>query len=152
MAIVKPIATQIGTIKVRTHSYMKQKCRYIHTNFRMLSLHYFRCIDKIRLCLHFQNIKINTGSKSGVKCQHNQNKMGGCVRLPLNTIWRLCSRRLFENIVTKEEIAQNVQFLLLTQCFPLLVIGYPFNYRDFLFFYKISSKSSAAELSYEGKG
>ena len=36
--------------------------------------------------------------------------------------------------MTKEEIAQNVQFLLLTQCFPLLVIGYPFNYRDFLFF------------------
>ena len=37
-------------------------------------------------------------------------------------IRRLCSRRLSENIVTKEE-----QFLLLTQCFPLLVIGYPFN-------------------------
>ena len=30
--------------------------------------------------------------------------------------------------------------------------GYPFNYRDFLFFDKICSKSSAAELSYEGKG
>ena len=26
---------------------------------------------------------------------------------------------LFENIVTKEEIAQNKQFLLLPQCFPL---------------------------------
>ena len=25
-----------------------------------------------------------------------------------------------ENIVTKEEIAQNVQFLLLSQCFPVL--------------------------------
>ena len=51
----------------------------------------------------------------------------------------LCSRRLFENIVTKEEIA------------PLLVIGYPFNYKYFLFFDKMCSKSSAAELSYEGK-
>ena len=60
--------------------------------------------------------------------------------------------RLFENIVTKEEIAQNVQFLLLPQCFPLFVIGYPFNYGDFLFFDKIRSKSSAAELPYEGKG
>ena len=29
----------------------------------------------------------------------------------------------FENIVTKEEIAQNEQFLLLQQYFPLLVIG-----------------------------
>ena len=41
-----------------------------------------------------------------------------------------------ENIVTKEEIAQNEQFLLLTQCFPLLVIGYPFNYRVFNFLTK----------------
>ena len=53
--------------------------------------------------------------------------------------------------MTKEEIAQNEKFLLLPQYFPLLVIGYPFNYRDFLFFDKICSKSSTAELSYEGK-
>ena len=66
--------------------------------------------------------------------------------------WRLCSRRFFGNIVTKEEIAQNVQFLLLPQCFPLFVIGYPFNYGDFLCFDKIHTKSSAAELSYERKG
>ena len=71
---------------------------------------------------------------------------------PFPSYRRFCSRRLFENIVTKEEIAQNVQFLLLPQCFPLLVIGYPFNYKDFLFFGKTCSKSSAAELSYEGKG
>ena len=70
----------------------------------------------------------------------------------IDAFWRLWSRRLFGNIVTKEEIAQNEQFLFLTQCFPLLVIGYPFNYRDFPFFDKICSKSSAAELSYEGKG
>ena len=70
----------------------------------------------------------------------------------IDAFWRLCSRQLFENIATKEEIAQNKQFLLLPQRFPLLVIGYPFNYRDILFFDKICSKSSAAELSYEGKG
>ena len=70
--------------------------------------------------------------------------------LHIDAFWCLCSRRLFENIVTKEEIAQNEQFLLLPQCFLLLVIGYPFNYRDFLCFDKICSKSSAAELSYEG--
>ena len=52
--------------------------------------------------------------------------------------------------MTKEEIAQNEQFLLLPQCFPLLVIGYgPFNYREFLCSDKICSKSSAAELSYD---
>ena len=34
---------------------------------------------------------------------------------------------------------QNEQFLLLPQCFPLLVIGYPFNYRDFTFFDKTCS-------------
>ena len=52
----------------------------------------------------------------------------------IDAFWRLRSGQLFENIVTKEEIAQNEQFLLLPLCFPLLVIGYPFNYRDFLFF------------------
>ena len=56
----------------------------------------------------------------------------------------------FKNLVTKEEIAQNKQFHLLPHCFPLL--GYPFNYRDFLFFDEICSKLSAAELLYEGKG
>ena len=54
-----------------------------------------------------------------------------------------------KKIVTKEEIAQNERFLLLPLCFPLWIIGYPFNYRDFLFFDKIRS---VAELSYEGKG
>ena len=38
------------------------------------------------------------------------------------------------------------------RCFPLLVIGFPFNYRDFLIFDKICSMLSAAELLYEGKG
>ena len=41
---------------------------------------------------------------------------------------------------------QNEQFLLLPQCFPLLVIGYPYSIFD-----KTCSKLSAAELSYEGK-
>ena len=70
----------------------------------------------------------------------------------IDAFWHLCGRQLFENVVKKEEIAQNEQFLLLPQCFPLLVIGYPFNYRDFLFFDKICLKLSAAELLYEGKG
>ena len=37
----------------------------------------------------------------------------------IDAFWRLCSRQLFENIVTKEEIAQNMQFLFLPQCFRL---------------------------------
>ena len=49
----------------------------------------------------------------------------------IDAFGRICSRRL------------------LTQCFPLLVIGYPFNYGDFLFFDNICSKSSAAALPYE---
>ena len=56
----------------------------------------------------------------------------------------------------KKRIAQIEQFLLLPQCFPSfshrLFIIHSFNHRDFLFFDKICSKSSAAELSYEGKG
>ena len=48
--------------------------------------------------------------------------------------------------MTKEVIAQNEQFLPLPQCFPLLVIGCPLNYRDFLFFDKICLKSSAADM------
>ena len=69
----------------------------------------------------------------------------------IDAFWRLCSKRLFENKVTKEEIARNEQYLLLPQCCPLFVIGYPFNFRDFLYFDNICSKSSA-ELLYEGKG
>ena len=63
----------------------------------------------------------------------------------------LCSRRLFEKIVAKEEIAYDEQFLLLPQCFPLLVIGYPFNYRDFPFFDEVSLKLSAADFLFVGK-
>ena len=54
----------------------------------------------------------------------------------IDAFWRLCSRQLFENIVTKEEYEQ---FLLLQKCFQHLVIGYSFNYRDFPFFDKICS-------------
>ena len=35
---------------------------------------------------------------------------------------RLCSRQLFENIATKEEIVQNEQFLLSSPCFPHYLI------------------------------
>ena len=37
---------------------------------------------------------------------------------------------------------QKKKLVLLSQCFPLLVIGYPFNYRDFLLFDKTCSKTS----------
>ena len=39
--------------------------------------------------------------------------------------WHLCSRRLFKNIVTKGEIAQKEQFLLLPQCFNLFSVIKP---------------------------
>ena len=60
--------------------------------------------------------------------------------------WRLCSRRHFENIVTKEEVAQNKQFLLLPQCFPLL-----FNYKDFLIFWQNMFKVICCRIVVWGK-
>ena len=69
-----------------------------------------------------------------------------------DAFWRLRSRQLFENTVTKEEIAQNEQFLLLPQCFPLLVISYPFNYRDFQFFGQNMFKVACCRIVVWGKG
>ena len=40
----------------------------------------------------------------------------------INAIWRLCSSWLFENMVTKEESAQNKQFLLMSLCFQIYSI------------------------------
>ena len=58
-------------------------------------------------------------------CHHVLNSFS-IIKLSLTHIdafWRLCSRHLFENKLTKIEIAQNEQLLLLPQCFSLLVIG-----------------------------
>ena len=41
------------------------------------------------------------------------------VHSKMRLILRLCSRLLFENIVTKEDIDQNEQFLFLSLCFQL---------------------------------
>ena len=57
----------------------------------------------------------------------------------------------FENIVTKEEIAQNEQFLLLPQCFQFCFSKYTLIYRDFYICVHMFPKSSAAYLWY-GKG
>ena len=54
-------------------------------------------------------------------------------------------------MVTKEEIDHHEQFLLLPQCLPLLVIGYPLICRDFPLFDKICSKSSGADFLYVEK-
>ena len=70
----------------------------------------------------------------------------------IDAFWHLCSRRLFENIVTKEEIAQNKQFLLLPQCFPLLVIGCLFNIRDFYIFWQNIIKVVCCRIVVWGKG
>ena len=58
----------------------------------------------------------------------------------------------FENILAKEEIAHDEQFLLLPQCLPFLVIDYQFKFRVLPFLDKICSKSFAADLLYLGKG
>ena len=59
---------------------------------------------------------------------------------------------LFENIVTKEEIAQNEQFLLLPQCFQFFLVIIPTLIEIFHIFEETLLKSSAADVSYEGKG
>ena len=69
----------------------------------------------------------------------------------IDALWRLCSRRLFENMVTKEEIAQKKQFPSPFDTIFSTFTHYPFSYRDFQIIDKICSKSSAAELLYEGK-
>ena len=51
-----------------------------------------------------------------------------------------CIADPYTNVVTKEEFSQNEQCFLLPQCFPLLVIGYPFNSRDCPIIDKICSK------------
>ena len=43
----------------------------------------------------------------------------------IEAFWRLWSKTSFENIVTKEEIAQNKQFLLLQQCFQFYSVNLP---------------------------
>ena len=72
----------------------------------------------------------------------------------IDSFRRLCSRRLFENnVVTKEEIARNEQLLLLPQCFPVLVIGYPFNYRDLCsIFWQSMLKVVCCKIGVWGKG
>ena len=70
----------------------------------------------------------------------------------MDAFWCLCSRRIFENIVIKEEIAQNEQFLFFPLCFPLLVIGCPFNYRDFFIFLQNMFKVACCRIIVWGKG
>ena len=99
------------------------------------------------------NVSISSESSSWIMYVYD-----GCTMTlwNLDVSWPFPSYNLkqttFESIVAKEEFAHNEQFLLLSQFFPLLVIGYPFNYRDFPCFDRIRSKSSAADFLYVGKG
>ena len=70
----------------------------------------------------------------------------------INAFWRLCSKQLFENIVTQEIIAQNERFLILPRCFPLLVICYPFNYLRFSIFWQNTFKVVCWRIVVWGKG
>ena len=58
----------------------------------------------------------------------------------------------FENFVTIEKIAHDEQFLLLPQCFPVLVIGDRFNYRDFSNFWQNMFKVVCCRFLVCGKG
>ena len=57
-----------------------------------------------------------------------------------------------KNMATKEEIAQNEQFLLLSPCFQLCSIIVLSFKGSFQFFGGMFSKSSAADLLYVGNG
>ena len=58
----------------------------------------------------------------------------------------------FENIVTKEEISQNEQFLPLPQCFQLLSVNIPSFIGIFYIFVYMFSKLAAADLLNVVKG
>ena len=70
---------------------------------------------KYNLCKEAIRSKIKTLVKSCLKPFLNPFSLNPFPHI--DAFWRLCSRQLFENIVTKEEIAQNKQFLLLTNVF-----------------------------------
>ena len=57
-----------------------------------------------------------------------------------------------ENVVTKEEIAQNEQFLLLPQCFQLYSANTLYFFEKFHTSVDMFSKLSAADLLYVGEG
>ena len=62
------------------------------------------------------------------------------------------TKQLFENIVTKEEIAKNEQFLLLSLCFQLysiIVLSFKGSFQKNSGMF---SKLSAADFLYVGKG
>ena len=58
----------------------------------------------------------------------------------------------FENIVARDEIAQNKQFLLLSQCFQLYLITLLSFFEILHVFPSMFQMSYAAELLYVGKG
>ena len=70
----------------------------------------------------------------------------------IDAFWRLCSRRRFENIVTKEEIAQNVQFLLLPQCFSTFCHRLSIQLWRFSTFWQKTFKVVCCRIAVWGKG
>ena len=60
----------------------------------------------------------------------------------------LLQQTTFENVVTKEEIAQDEQFLLLTQCFQIYSISMSTFRKIFHLIVEMFSKSSSADLLY----
>ena len=71
----------------------------------------------------------------------------------IDAFWRLCSRWLFENIVTKRRNCIKTSNFSFSHnvFFPLIVIGYPFNYRDFLFFLQNMFKFICCRIVVWGK-
>ena len=60
----------------------------------------------------------------------------------IDAFWRLFSRQLFDNLATKEEIAS-------FQIQSIIVLSFKGSYKKIL---GMISKTSAAEMSYMGKG
>ena len=70
--------------------------------------------------LRVQNL-VSVGSTFG-NCQKTVCIISLTLSQLIDAFWRLCSRRLFENNVTKREIAKNKKFLPLPQCIQLYSI------------------------------
>ena len=91
----------------------------LRVEFWWISTH-FRISYLRDICIELKNLKFEKNIYMG------RDKIvffKWCHSFPhIDAFWCLCSRQLFEKMVTKEEIAQIEQFLILSPCFPLYSI------------------------------
>ena len=98
-------------------------------------------------------------SQDVLLCQKNhpffQSKIGQNYFNPfphIDAFWRLCSRQIFENIVTKEEIAQNVHFSFCHNVFSTFCHRLSIQIWRFSIFWQNTFKVVCCRIVVWGKG